>query len=123
MYTVAVTMNPPAANATPPITSNPTQTPHGFASVRFVLAPNPNRKRAAATEAAKPTSVQSASFSLRSLFMRFVLPRCVLLNPHAALDDPRQSCHAGHDTRKCEWDGFHRNRGGGWQRLGANHVA
>src|ERR1035437_6298782 len=95
-------MNPPEARATPPITSNPTQTPHGLASVRFVLAPNPNRKRVTATDAAKPSSAQSANFSLRTLSIGFVLP--VL---DAALDNPRQSCHAGHNASKNERDRTH----------------
>ena len=44
-YAANVVVNPPAASATPAMTSNEIHSPHGYWSERFVTAPRPNTSR------------------------------------------------------------------------------
>ena len=89
-----------------------------LASERLVLLPSPNKKRGTATEAAKPSSDQSTNFSLRTLFIRFVLRQL-----HPPLNDPVHAAHQRQHAAEGERHGFHGQRGSGWQRPRSQRLA
>src|ERR1019366_2078420 len=97
-------MNPPAASATPPITSKPTHSPQALASPRLVVAPKPNRKRAAATESARPTPSHSTSLNFRTLSIRVLF-----LELDSPRNDPIHRTHNGQDTAEGVGHGSHRH--------------
>src|SRR5579875_1442991 len=110
-------MKPPAARATPPMTSKPTHSPQALASPRLVVAPRPNRKRAAAAESAKPTPSQRTSLSFRTLSIRFLF-----LKLHAPRNDPVHPSHEGQHPAEGVGHGGHGQAGFRRQGMTGNRM-
>src|SRR5664280_698790 len=117
MCTTAAMTKPPAARATPPITSKPIQRPHGVVSERAVETPRPREKRTIATAAANPARIHIRPLKRnRRLLSMGVLPRSdggglLVHELAAALNDPVEGTHKDPHTQELERNRLQRRPG------------
>ncbi len=74
MWTTAAMTKPPAASATPPITSKPIHSPQGVVSERAVDTPSPSVNRRTATAAARPATHQRIPLKTNARLFPMVVP-------------------------------------------------